>query len=471
MKTRLIPILTVAAATGSAFTAFADLEQRDSSQFTHKYEMLKLPTAENVDGIGANDFAGIAANATWCTLGTGQDIGTISMTIDGAQNIVSDKDSGTAGDAWHNLSATTAKDGGSGYTIEVRMKVTESSGTIGAISLNASTGDSEVDAWLDLTTDTVYWGYNRGSVITNFDVSVWHDYRIVREHGKTVHSVYIDGVLAGDNYGDGFTLAKINRILLGGANNNYKGKAQIAWLRFTKGAYAPVDEKAHVKANWMRSDEFDIKYEMDDGDTVGATAGTTSDWKTTIDNRGGGVSKADGILSVVTSGYPAYWDTTDTAWKNLVDKNTPYTVEFNIKVDAADSEDRAINLMTGSNGAVGNLFVGANSVQWSPDMTKNKETFVTLDTSDNTDKFHTFRIAYDGASRHGFTVWRDGVAIGEYLVDCINYYNFSGNALGIVRFGKAGGFNDGSFAVNYIRWKIGGVYTPDTRRGMKVVIR
>ena len=44
MKTRLIPILTVAAATGSAFTAFADLEQRDSSQFTHKYEMLKLPT-------------------------------------------------------------------------------------------------------------------------------------------------------------------------------------------------------------------------------------------------------------------------------------------------------------------------------------------------------------------------------------------------------------------------------------------
>ena len=104
-------------------------------------------------------------------------------------------------------------------------------------------------------------------------------------------------------------------------------------------------------------------------------------------------------------------------------------------------------------------------------MTKNKETFVTLDTSDNTDKFHTFRIAYDGATRHGFTVWRDGIVIGEYLVDCTNYYKFSNNNLGIVRFGKAGGFNDGSFNVNYMRWKIGGVYPPDNRKGMKVILR
>ena len=183
------------------------------------------------------------------------------------------------------------------------------------------------------------------------------------------------------------------------------------------------------------------------------------------------MSKAGGVLSVVAGGYPAYWDTTDTAWKKLVSATTPYTVEFNIKVDSSDENDRSINMTTGSAGAVGNLFVGATSVQWSPDMTKNKETFVTLDTSDNTDKFHTFRIAYDGATRHGFTVWRDGEVIGEYLVDCINYYNFSNNALGIVRFGKAGGFNNGTFHVNYIRWKIGGVYPPDTRKGMMVLVK
>ena len=467
MKTKLIPILTLAAATCPAISAFADLEQRDSSQFAYKYEMVKLPTAEDVDNSGKFDFAG---GGTWFTIGTGVNVGSCSMVMSGGQYLKADANSnGAVGDVWRVMNAT-AGEGGTGYTVEVRLKVTESTGSIGAMLLNASTGDSDINSWLVFRTDSLYWGNGTDRKLMDIDATAWHTYRIVRVPGSKLHSVYVDGKLVKDDLPNGIS-ASVNRIIMGSTGGTYKGKAQIAWLRFTKGAYAPVDEKAYVKANRMRSDEFDVKYEMNDGDTVGATAGTTSDWKTTIDNRGGGVSKADGILSVVTGGYPAYWDTTDTAWKNLVDKDTPYTVEFNIKVDAADSEDRAINLMTGSNGAVGNLFVGANSVQWSPDMTKDKETFVTLDTSDNTDKFHTFRIAYDGATRHGFTVWRDGVAIGEYLVDCINYYNFSGNALGIVRFGKAGGFNDGAFAVNYVRWKIGGVYPPDTRNGMRLVLR
>ena len=50
MKTMLIPILTVAAVSSSALKTFADLERKDSSQFDYKYEMLKLPTAEDIDG-------------------------------------------------------------------------------------------------------------------------------------------------------------------------------------------------------------------------------------------------------------------------------------------------------------------------------------------------------------------------------------------------------------------------------------
>ena len=467
MKTRLIPILTLAAATCPAITAFADLEQLDSSQFAYKYEMVESPTAQDVDKSGNPDFAG---GGSWFTLGTGVNAGSCSMVMSGGQYLKADAaGTGATGDVWRVMNAT-AGEGGTGYTVEVRLKVTESTGSIGAMLLNASTGDSSINSWLVFRTDALYWGNATDRKLMDIDATVWHDYRIVRVSGSTLHSVYVDGTLVADDLPNGIS-ASANRIIMGSTGSAYKGKAQVAWLRFTKGAYAPVDEKAYVKANRLRSDEFDVKYEMNDGDTVGATAGTTSDWKTTIDNRGGGVSKADGVLSVATGGYPAYWDTTDTAWKNLVNATTPYTVEFDIKVDAANSEDRAINLMTGSKGAVGNLFVGANSVQWSPDMTKNKETFVTLDTSDNTDKFHTFRIAYDGATRHGFTVWRDGVAIGRCLVDCINYYNFSGNALGIVRFGKAGGFNDGSFTVDYVRWKIGGVYPPDTSKGLAITVR
>ncbi len=97
MKTKLIPILTLAAATCPAITAFADLEQLDSSQFDYKYEMLKLPTAENEDGSSAYDFTGINANATWCTLGTGSNTGTVYMAISGSQNLTSSADNGAAG--------------------------------------------------------------------------------------------------------------------------------------------------------------------------------------------------------------------------------------------------------------------------------------------------------------------------------------------------------------------------------------
>ena len=93
---------------------------------------------------------------------------------------------------------------------------------------------------------------------------------------------------------------------------------------------------------------------------------------------------------------------------------------------------------------------------------------ILLDSSDNTDKNHKFRISYDGATRHGFTVWRDNVKIGENLVDLTAY---NGASYSFVRFGIPGSTSGGAFDVDYIRWKLGGVYTPDTRRGMKVVIR
>ena len=66
--------------------------------------------------------------------------------------------------------------------------------------------------------------------------------------------------------------------------------------------------------------------------------------------------------------------------------------------------------------------------------------------------------------------------IGECLVDCTNFYNFSNNALGIVRFGVASSGNNathgGSFDIDYIRWDTTGAYDwKNPRKGMKVVIR
>lgn len=466
MKTRLIPILTVAAATGSAFTAFADLEQRDSSQFTHKYEMVALPTAEDVDNSGNFDFAG---GGTWFTLDSGVNVGSCSMVMSGGQYLKADASSnGAVGDVWRVMNAT-AGEGGTGYTVEARLKVTESTGAIGAMLLNASTGDSSINSWLVFRTDALYWGNATDRKLMDIDATAWHDYRIVRVPGSKLHSVYVDGTLVADDLPNGIS-ASVNRIIMGSTGGDYKGKAQIAWLRFTKGAYAPVDEKAYVKANRMRSDEFDVKYEMDDGDNRISTSANASDWS--INGASGAtISKSGGVLSVNPNGNNTYWTTTDAAWKNSVTAGKPYTIEFSTKINSCaltGGNDRSLLFWAGSANAVGVLMVGVNHVYWQT--TSSMGDNILLDTSDNTDKMHRFRIAYDGSSRHGFSVWRDDVMIGHILVDTTAYYKKDGS-FNFVRFGKPGGNNSGSYDINYIRWKIGGVYPPDTRKGMKVVIR
>lgn len=462
MKTKLIPILTLAAATCPAITAFADLEQRDSSQFTHKYEMLKLPTAEDVDGSGAYDFTGINANATWCTLGTGSNTGTVYMAISGGQNLTSSANNGTAGDVWKNLGVTAA----SGYTIETRLKVTSCTGTAGTLLLNASYGVQNHNSWLQFYGDKITWG---STIVTNMDTSNWHTYRLVGTNNA--YSVYIDGILAKGSLGNGYGYSTaLNRLIFGGGGGSYGGAAQVAYLRFTKGAYAPLvpNDKSRRKA----SEDFLVKYEMD-GDKISAT-GTTTEWKK--GGSGATIRQTNGKLSVdMTTKVQAYWDSQDAIWKNLVSADTPYTVEFKVKINSSlVAGDRTMVFLTGSKaGPVGQIFIGKNSTQWQ--VTSSMGDNITLDGSDNSG-WHVFRIAYSGGGRHAFTVWRDGEKIGESLVDCQNYYAYSGNALAIARFGVSSSGNSathgGSFDIDYVRWDIGTAWDwKNPRKGMMVVIR
>ena len=434
-----------------AADARADLERRDSARFAYKYEMVALPTAEDLDGNGKKDFTG---TGSWFTLGTGDKLGTCSMVITGSQALKADAASVDAdGDVWRAMNAT-AGESGTGYTVETRLKVTESTGSIGALVLNASTGDSSINSWLVFRTGELYWGNGTDRKLMDIDATVWHDYRIVREPGSLFHSVYVDGVLVADDLPNGIS-ASVNRIFLGAANANYKGKAEVMWLRFDKGAYAPPSAADRPKRK--ASVDFPVKFDLDEGDDRISAEGTTDCWK--LGGSGATIARNRTSLSVTTGGKSAYWDTTDAAWKDLVGADTPYTIEFRVKINGTTQSgaDRALNVMTGSAGAVGNLFLGTNSVQWCLN-TKDAGTFVTLDDSDNSDGWHIFRLAYEGSTRHGFTVWRDGVVLGEQLVDCVNFYKLNGNALGLVRFGKAGGLNDGSWKLDYIRWETGAVW-------------
>ena len=176
----------IAAGAMLAAASAAELEQRDSSQFDYKYEMLELPTAEDLDKGGAADFTG---NGSWLSLGTGSDLGTIK--IDASTNgkyLISNQNSGTAGDGWRSLGASSS----SGFTVETRLKVTECTGNNGAICVEAGPSDSKVYARLNFFDGSIGWN---GTTLTNLDTSVWHTYRITRKGGTTVHSVWVDGVL------------------------------------------------------------------------------------------------------------------------------------------------------------------------------------------------------------------------------------------------------------------------------------
>ena len=449
MKTMLIPILTVAA----TCTAFADLERKASSEFTHKYEMIKLPTAEDVDGSGANDFTG---NGDWCKLGSGADVGTCFMTIKGGQNFTSSAASGTAGDAWLRLGATAA----SGYTIETRLKVTACTGTAGTLLLNASYNVKNHNSWLQFYGDKLTWGSN---VLTNMNTSAWHTYRLVALENK--YKVYVDGVLINKtdlNNGYGYNSA-LNRLIFGGGGGNYAGTAQVAYLRFIKGAYAPLN----VKDTRLPSDEFDVKYEMSDDDPRISTSGNATDW-TISGNSGATISKTGGVLSVIPNGKQTYWITTDDAWKNLVTEDTSYTVEFSTKINSCtiSGGDRTLQFWVGTPRATGNIIIGTNHVYWqiSSSMGDN----ILLDSSDNTDKEHKFRISYDGAARYRFTVWRDEVKIGENLEDLTAY---NGASYSFARFGIPGSTSGGAFDIGYIRWTLDGVHSPYTRKGLMIIVR
>lgn len=438
---------TLALALVAQFTQ-ADLEQRDSSQFDYKYEMIKLPTVEDVDGNGYKDFLG---GGSWFTLGTGVDTGSSFMIMSGGQYLKADAASvGADGDVWRRMDAQAGASG-TGYTVEARLKVTESTGSIGAMLLNASTGDSSINSWLVFRTDALYWGNGTDRKIMDIDATDWHDYRIVREPGSLLHSVFVDGTLVADDLPNGIS-ATVNRIIMGSTGDAYKGKAQVAYLRFTKGAYAPPtpDDKSRRKA----STDFPVQYEMNASDTSISTSGNASDW--TISGASGATISKNGVLSVDPNGKNTFWTTTDTTWGNIVNDNTAFTVDFAAQIKSCTltgGADRSLLFWAATPRAVGVLIVGMNHTYWQ--ITSSMGHNILLDSNDNSDGKHVFRIAYDGATRHGFSVWRDGVKIGERLVDCTA---FDGSNYNFVRFGKPGGNNGGAYDIDYIRWDTTGAY-------------
>lgn len=457
MKTSTIKFLGMAAAVAATSAGALALETKDSSQFEYKYEMNSLPHTEDLDNSGAVDFTG---GGSWTTLSSGAMV--MDMTA-GGKYLNSDQTNGVAGDAWRTLNATSAT-GGTGYTIETLLKIdSQSSGVSYVMTLQASTWDTSMyNASLNFATNVIYWG---STVLTNLDATLWHTYRVVREGGAEANkfSVYVDGALVKDGLGNGIS-ADIKRVLLGSPGSGHKGKATVAYLRFTKGAYAPpaaLTGKAAKK--W--SGEFPVQYEMNAGDTrfVGKPAGGT-DWTGSVDNNA--TVSQTGVLSVtLPQGKLAWWKVNDSIWSANVGADTAYTLEFKTKItgkwNLPSVGDRVIQFICGNPRDAAVFYIGENSVIWEPN---GAATYTTINSADNTDAMHSFRLTYSGASQseppYVYTLWRDDVVIGTNLKGSTQYNQYASAGFpNLIRWGVTSTTSHGgSFDVDYLRWTTDGAW-------------
>jgi len=448
MKNARILIASVTLAVGTSVSA--DMPRLNSAQFDYKYDMIVLPSAQNLDNDGALDFT--LSDASKFSLGTGGNYGSMVIdTSDGGKFLMSGADAGSAGGAWRNSGISAA----TGYTVEARLKITSTAGAqAGVIVVNASVDDT-VNAWLKFWAGSIWWGETQ---IHTVDATAYHTYRIVREAGSSVHSVYVDGELVASGLGNGFTYSSpLKRLLIGSPGGAYKGKAQVAFIRFHKGGYAPPVTVDRQKRRW--SGLFPIRYEMDAFDTrfVGATA-SGSDWTGSVDSSA--TVTQDGVLSVsLPQGKTAYWRANDSIWSARIGSDTPYTLEFKIQIrekwNLSSVGDRVVQFICGNPRAAAVFYIGPDSVTWEPN---GAATYTTIPTGDNTDAMHTFRLTYDGATRHGYTLWRDGEVIGSYLVDSTSYNQYASAGFpNLLRWGVTSSTTaGGSFDVDYIRWTTDG---------------
>lgn len=418
-----------------AMGAARDLPLRDSSTFDFKYEMEAQPATEDLDGDGLADLT-INGGSDWLTIpnNTGYAIFECSQAN---RFIRSEADNGAEGCIWRKYGVTAQ----TGYTIETRLRVTaETAGTTAAFCLQASVPDSTVHALLNFRTNMVMWG---NTVLTNMNTqSTFHTYRLARAPGTATFSVWCDGKLLAENLGNGLSYGTLNRILIGSLGGNWKGGARVAYLRFTKGGYAP-------KQTEKDSSEFAHKYEMDSADTRFSATATTSDWKH-FEGAQGTAVLADGILSVSQpNGKMRYYQTVNPMDSSIAN-SSPFTIETKVRITASWNVTLPVlNFFCGTPRAAGSLFIGANGVCW-------YDRYNVIYPCDNTDKAHIFRLTYDGDTDYGFSVWRDGVKIGENLpcYQMTSSYNFA-------RFGIAStSTHGGSFEIDYIRWTTDGVFAP-----------
>ena len=438
-------LLIIGAAAMAAVTsqgAAKDLPRLDSSKFDFCYEFVESPAEQDLDGNGVADMT--MNGSGWLTCSSQYSVGYGIFKCNSNNYIGSNQGAGSAGGVWRNYGVSST----SGFTIETRVQV-RSAGGYGAIALTASANDSLKNAFVNFTTNAITWGNSANIVLTNLDMKAsYHTCRIARAGGTTTYSVWVDDNLVAENLDDGLSYGSVlNRILIGAVGGSWWGEAVVSYLRFTKGGYAPLNEKDRRRD----SADFEHKYEMDASDTRFSPTGMTSDWQL-YSGESGTATLSGGILLVdQPKGAMRYYRTVEPIDASISAKS-PFTLETAVRVSNAwaGGNGLVLNFLCGTPRAACSFFIGTNTVC-------NADRSKVFHTGDNSDKLHVFRVTYKGEWPNSWTLYKDGEKIAEtdsFSASSKGDYNYA-------RFGVAStSTHGGAFDVDYIRWTTDGAFAP-----------
>ena len=424
-------VFCTACAASVTVCAVGDLPVLDSSKFDFKYEMDVLPTEQDLDGDGYKDFTG---GGDWLTL-AGGGIARFDMSASTAY-IQSAAAAGTPGGVWRSYAPTVA----SGYTVEFRMKVLSQNSGL-AVGLTTAE-EGTCDSLLAFTTNHISWG-NPATEFGRFTTAnSFHTYRIAKIPSENRFVLWCDGnfttnlndALPGNN--------GLNRLLLGAIGGAYRGTAEVDYLRFTKGAYAP---KAPAG---MKSSDFPHKYEMNSIGEGFSPTNSTAEW-THYSGEDGTAVLDDGILSVVQpKGKMRYWQTTGPMDPSVL-TGSSFTFETRLRItESWNQNNNALHFLIGVPGLSCSFYINENAISWRTHTNSEASRFA----GSNNDEMHVFRVT---GCAGNLTLWRDGEKLGE----CLEKYSNSNND-NSVRFGIVSTASGGSFEMDYIRWTTDGAYAP-----------
>ncbi len=304
-----VALMVLLVAGVSSLVPAAIVNQKDSADFTWKYEFTTdLPTVSDLDENTVGDFDVNGGG----TLSGG--VLTMSSTVYNYYACW-----GTGSRIWDVIDDLDLEHG---VTVEMNVKVLAAAeGTYGATTLNVDPDGTNVDGNLHIGKTAQHWDKTTAMLgaETSYDnTGGFHAFRVALDPDTETFSVWRDNELLGSGLGDTDNRDNLRRLIFGdGQSSGLQGDVEIDYVRFTSGAHAPVPK---------------IFFDHFPGDSLD----TSSRWDTPMGD--GLISVADSLVTLdsdSSSGNPII-DTQPEAL-DFSQGTGSWTAEIRFKLDALET--------------------------------------------------------------------------------------------------------------------------------------